>query len=228
MSADVLKLLAASHEESSLGKEPEPSRECSPTPSKNGEKAFAATFIALVHHPVYNKNGMVIASALTTIDLHDLARLTATYGLTRFYLVMPLGDQRQVAEEMLEHWRSGPGRTYNPNRSEALDKVILASDIDQARTDILRRTGRESLVVGTTAKDERARTTFGQLRSLLGEERPVLVLFGTAWGLTQEVLAGCDYVLESVVGPTEYNHLSVRSAAGIILDRLLGSQVGKV
>jgi hypothetical protein len=66
------------------------------------------------------------------------------------------------------------------------------------------------------------------LRSLLGEERPVLVLFGTAWGLTQEVLAGCDYVLESVVGPTEYNHLSVRSAAGIILDRLLGSQVGKV
>jgi hypothetical protein len=31
-----------------------------------------------------------------------------------------------------------------------------------------------------------------------------------------------DYILEPIYGPGEYNHLSVRSAVAIILDRLLG------
>jgi hypothetical protein len=31
-----------------------------------------------------------------------------------------------------------------------------------------------------------------------------------------------DYILEPVYGPGEYNHLSVRSAVAIILDRLAG------
>ena len=48
----------------------------------------------------------------------------------------------------------------------------------------------------------------------------VLLLFGTGWGLAPEALARMDDVLEPVRGTTDYNHLSVRSAASIILDRL--------
>jgi hypothetical protein len=60
------------------------------------------------------------------------------------------------------------------------------------------------------------------LRRLL-EDRgtPFLILFGTGWGLTQEVKDSSDYVLVPIEGKG-YNHLSVRSAVAIILDRLLG------
>jgi hypothetical protein len=56
------------------------------------------------------------------------------------------------------------------------------------------------------------------------ETRPFLILLGTGWGLTETVFAQANCVLEPLAGTAEYNHLSVRSAAAIILDRLLGSQ----
>ena len=59
-------------------------------------------------------------------------------------------------------------------------------------------------------------------RRLASETRPVLLLFGTGWGLAPEVLDACDWVLEPVRSPTGYNHLSVRSAASIVVDRLWG------
>jgi len=52
--------------------------------------------------------------------------------------------------------------------------------------------------------------------------QPFLIVFGTGWGLTESILAQSDYVLEPIEGGTDYNHLSVRAAAAIIMDRLLG------
>ena len=185
---------------------------------------MAVVFIALVHHPVYNKNRDVIASALTTIDMHDLARLSATYGLAGFYVVTPLGDQLKVAEEMLYHWRQGWGAAYNRDRAEALGRVWLAESVQDALDEATRQCGSRPALVATSAQDIENRESFREFRDRLKDERPVMILFGTAWGLTDEVLAGCDVVLESIKGPTNYNHLSVRSAAGIILDRLLGRE----
>ncbi len=54
-------------------------------------------------------------------------------------------------------------------------------------------------------------------------ETPLFLLFGTGWGLTQEVKDSSDYVLAPIEGKG-YNHLSVRSAVAIILDRLLGER----
>jgi hypothetical protein len=51
---------------------------------------------------------------------------------------------------------------------------------------------------------------------------PVLLLFGTGWGLTEEVLAAADRRLEPIQGAGDFNHLSVRAACAITLDRLLG------
>ena len=53
--------------------------------------------------------------------------------------------------------------------------------------------------------------------------RPHLLVFGTAWGLAETFISEADYILAPITGPTDYNHLSVRTAAGIILDRLLGT-----
>jgi hypothetical protein len=51
---------------------------------------------------------------------------------------------------------------------------------------------------------------------------PHLLVFGTAWGLAEAFISEADYILEPITGSPDYNHLSVRTAAGIILDRLLG------
>lgn len=57
---------------------------------------------------------------------------------------------------------------------------------------------------------------------LESEEGPFLLLFGTGWGLAPQVFDEVDAVLEPISGVNGYNHLSVRSAASILLDRLLG------
>jgi hypothetical protein len=56
------------------------------------------------------------------------------------------------------------------------------------------------------------------------KERPVLLVFGTGQGLSPSLIEKADYGLIPIEGFTEYKHLSVRSAAAIILDRWLGVQ----
>jgi len=179
-------------------------------------------YLALVHHPVYNKRRQVIAAALTTIDLHDIARLSATYGLKGFYVVTPLEDQIKVAQAMIDHWAEGWGREYNATRAEALSLVSLAYTIDEATERIRHNSGARPTLVATTAANGPGRTSFADMRCGLLREGPILLILGTAWGLTDETMAACDKILEPITGPTRYNHLSVRAAAGIILDRLLG------
>jgi len=51
-------------------------------------------------------------------------------------------------------------------------------------------------------------------------QEPSLLVLGTGYGLADEMLDRCDVLLEPIRGNDEYNHLSVRAAAAIILDRL--------
>jgi tRNA (guanine37-N1)-methyltransferase len=48
------------------------------------------------------------------------------------------------------------------------------------------------------------------------------MLFGTGQGLSQSLIERCDYLLLPIDGFSEFNHLSVRSAVAIVLDRWLG------
>ena len=61
---------------------------------------------------------------------------------------------------------------------------------------------------------------FDQLRESLAAGTPHLIVFGTAWGLAPEIFDGVDATLEPITGNTGYNHLSVRSAVAVILDRM--------
>ena len=178
--------------------------------------------IALAHYPVRNKNGETIASAVTNLDVHDLARLAKTYGVERCYVVSPLKDQTDLIRKLVDHWVSGHGATYNPKRKAALETVRIMDDFDAVESDVQQRSGSVPTWVATGARGRPNTIGFPELRSRLKDGSPVVLVFGTAWGLTETYLDQTDFVLEPIQGPGEYNHLSVRAAAAIIIDRLLG------
>lgn len=181
-------------------------------------------YVALVHYPVINKNGETIASAVTNLDLHDIARLARTYGVPSFFVVTPLTDQKILVERIVSHWTEGCGGDYNPKRRQALERICVKDSLADVLTHLRTETGRRVLTVATSAKESEKRLSFGELRGKLVDGTPYLLLFGTAWGLSGQVVAAADYTLTPVCGPTDYNHLSVRAAAAIILDRLVGNE----
>lgn len=180
--------------------------------------------MALIHYPVINKHGETIASAITNLDLHDIARLAKTFGVRRFYVVSPLTDQKKLVDRIVAHWTTGYGATYNPERKKALDLICVKESLADVRAQIRETEGRDARIVATSARRKPACVEFGALRDLMRDKTPYLLLFGTAWGLSDDVVAAADYVLAPVSGGTDYNHLSVRSAAAIILDRILGHE----
>lgn len=180
--------------------------------------------IALVHHPVYNKNGAVIASAVTNLDLHDLARLAKTYELGAFHVITPVEEQQVLVGRITGHWLCGRGDKYHKNRAEALSLVQISASVEAAKRILQTRTGKEPLVLATGAQQRRPVLSLEEARKLLQGDRPVLILFGTAWGLAEELMEQADHVLPPVQKGAAYNHLSVRTAAAIIVDRFLGDR----
>jgi len=181
--------------------------------------------LLLLHHPVLDKNGLIVTTALTNMDIHDIARSARTYGVQRFYVAHPIKALRTLAAKIMEHWDSGYGSTYNVTRKDALSLVRLEQDLDGALIDLERQTGRRPRLVVTSARPGPGRLPFAQLRDELDTwDDPHLLVLGTGWGLAPEVMARADVVLEPVWGPTAYNHLSVRSAAAVMLDRLRGAR----
>ena len=180
-------------------------------------------FVALLHFPVYNKNREVVATSLTTINLHDLARLVTTYGVTGCYVVTPFRRQRELACRMIAHWTEGYGAAYNPTRAEALQRLCIVDSLAEVEQDILRRCGSAPHTIATDARRFPQCTSYADLRDVIWRQREAfLLLLGTGWGLTDELMAGCTYILAPIAAGSRYNHLPVRVAAGIMLDRLLG------
>ena len=183
-------------------------------------------YLALIHHPVYNKNGEVIASAVSNLDLHDISRAAKTYGVQAFYIVTPLEDQRELVERIMSHWTEGVGARNNPDRREALRLIRVAVSLDAVLDEIASKGKGVPVTVVTDARPNPRNISYGALAEMLGGKDPYLLLFGTGWGLTREFIDKADYVLAPIMGRSGYNHLSVRSAAAIVLDRLLGRKIG--
>ena len=185
--------------------------------------ARAAVFLALLHHPVYDKNKQIVTTALTNMDVHDIARSSRTYGVRGFYVITPVKALQKLALKIIEHWEHGYGSHYNTTRKEALSVARIRDALDDVLIDIERETGEKPIIIATSARPAAGRTSFVAVKDMLIEEaRPFLILLGTGWGLTESVFARANYVLEPIEGTADYNHLSVRSATAIILDRLLG------
>jgi hypothetical protein len=182
-------------------------------------------YIGLVHHPIYDKRKEVVATAVTNFDIHYIARCARTFGIGGFYVITPLESQIQLVGRIIHHWVEGVGSIYNPTRKDSLSLIRISRTIDEADQEISRLWGKKVKTVATGASPHPKSIGFGILKKLLEDRsHPFLLLFGTGWGLTQEVKDSCDYVLAPIEGKG-YNHLSVRSAVAIILDRLLGERI---
>jgi hypothetical protein len=164
----------------------------------------------------------VVCSAITNLDIHDIARAARTYGVSGFYVITPLEDQRLLLDRLLRHWREGYGARSNPDRKAALDLVTVAASLPEAVARISREVGTEPDLWGTGATTAGPTLSYHEARERIHQGRPTVILFGTGWGLSREVLRLATCLLPPIRGATSYNHLSVRGAAAIILDRLLG------
>ena len=183
----------------------------------------ASVYLGLVHHPIYNKNREIVTTAITNFDVHDIARTSRTYDIKKYFIIHPLESQAALAQEILSYWRDGFGGEYNPDRKEALSIVSLTSSIAGAMEDIERTEGKRPIVVTTDARKYHNTLSYRKLRMKLEQaQTPCLLLFGTGWGIEEQVMADFDYILEPIYGPGDYNHLPVRAAVAIILDRLCG------
>ncbi len=182
--------------------------------------------VALIHHPVLGRRGEALTTTITSLDLHDLARSVRAYGLERLYVVHPLASQRALSERIRAHWVSGSGRRRIPDRAEALERLCVVPSLEQASADLWpaeHRSRPERWV--TTATDSSAAMPYAKARARLEQGGPpVLLCFGTGWGLGPELMATADARLEPIAAGREtgYNHLSVRAACAIVLDRLFG------
>jgi hypothetical protein len=178
-----------------------------------------------MHNPVYNKNDKVITTTVTNLDLHDIARASRTYNLNKYYIVNPLDSQQELVKSMQEYWSSDFGAKYNPDRQEAFSILDIKYNLGEVIEDIEDNTGESPVLIATDARKYENTIKYKELRKKINnQEKPYLILLGTGWGLVKEVMKSTDYILEPIYGRGEYNHLSVRSAASIILDRLVGEE----
>jgi len=177
--------------------------------------------IALCHYPVYDKNQNVICAQITPIDLHDMARLSVTFGVEACYIVNPLKDQLEIAKRIIEHWVLGFGASYNPLRKMAMERLRLCQSLQEAIKEIGLKEESSPLLIGTDASLKGRVLSYEEVRAMIPNQN-VLLIFGTAWGLYNGLIEQCYGLLEPIWGTGDYNHLSVRTAAAIILDRLVG------
>jgi len=180
-------------------------------------------YLALLHNPVYNKRMEVITTTVTNFDLHDIARSSKTYDVNKYYIVNHLESQQKLVGRMKEYWSGDFGAEYNPDRKEAFSILDIKAELAEVVADIKSIEKEAPVLITTDARTYPNTITYKALREKIHSgDRPYLVLLGTGWGLTKEVMNSTEYILEPIYGRGDYNHLSVRSAAAIILDRLLG------
>jgi hypothetical protein len=179
--------------------------------------------VALVHHPVRDRRGETITTAINNVDVHDIARSCRTYGVRVFHVVTPITAQQAIAERILVHWREGEGATRLPERGDALDRVRIAASIEDVVAGMTAELGERPTTIVTSAAPPTDRVWLGHsdAAARLRIEGVTLLVLGNGHGLTDDVMQGADEVLAPIVGVDGYNHLSVRAAAAILLDRLL-------
>jgi hypothetical protein len=184
----------------------------------------ADIYVALIHHPVLNKEGRVVTTSVTNFDLHDLARVGRTFGVKQVFIVTPNATQINMVNYIKNYWSEGFGGTYNPDRKKAVEILKVCPDLEACYLTIEKLSGNQPTLVATTAKRLDKSVSYACVRERLCQSAtPVLISFGTGFGLTNDFMDKAGMILAPVEGQGDYNHLSVRSAVSIILDRLLST-----
>lgn len=183
----------------------------------------AKVYIALLHYPMYNKRMDTITTSVTNLDLHDISRVARTYDVDGFFVVHPSPSQHHLIKEIVSYWQEGYGGSYNPDRKEAFSRLQIADSLSQVLRLIEDETGLQPDTIATDARIYPNTVSYKVMKEkIFSSDKPFLILFGTGWGMEKGLMESCTYILEPVQGNASYNHLSVRSAVSIIIDRLLG------
>lgn len=179
-------------------------------------------FLGLIHYPVVNRRKDTVVSSVTNLDLHDISRASRTYGVSKYFVIHPSEDQQALNRRIVKHWEGSYGQRMNPTRMDAFSVLQLSQSFEEAYNIIVDKTGEKPLCVGTSARKTGAKIwSLPDLKEKM-TEKPVFLLLGTAYGLEPSWEARLDAFLPAINGPGDYNHLSVRSAASIYLDRIFG------
>ncbi len=141
-----------------------------------------------------------------------------------FYVITPLKTQQELVARLIDHWLKGFGAEYNPTRREALLKTVVKNSLDETVKEIAEQSGKKPCIVVTGAKQAPNSIGYRDLKKELKKEDPTLLVFGTGWGLEKNLIQSADYALLPIQGGSGFNHLPVRGAIAIILDRLLGDR----
>jgi tRNA (guanine37-N1)-methyltransferase len=195
---------------------------------KEVKKIMPNHYVVLMHGDVMIGNEKLAGTtSVTSIDIHDIARASKSYGVERFFVVTPLIDQQKIVETLLAFWKTGVGVEYNPHRHEAVNLVEIKDTIGNVIEAIEAHEGKKPLLIATSARlmPQGPNISFFDQEKVWAQERPVLFIFGTGKGLTDQLIEKCDFLLLPIEGFTDFNHLSVRSAVAIALDRWLGINV---
>lgn len=182
-------------------------------------------YVCLVHYPVLNKFGDQVATAVTNFDIHDICRSARTYGADGYLLVVPQEPQRELVRRIVGFWTDELAKIPHANRKDALSLATVVPTIAEGLDKIRRLEKADPLVVITSARELPGidPVSYSELGDTIRTgRRPVVLMFGTGYGLAPAALETADLCLPPIIGPGEWNHLSVRAAAAIVLDRLLG------
>lgn len=196
-------------------------------------KHIPSHYAVLMHGDILLKdqdspNGTRVGtSSVTSFDLHDISRSSLTYGLKNYFIVTPLKDQQNIVNTLLEFWNMPVGINYNKHRHKAVSRVKLKNNLDEVIAAITEQEGKAPILIATSARDvgHIKKISFYDQSQVWQHDRPVLFLFGTAKGIAPHVVERCEYLLGPIIGFTDFNHLSVRSAAAVVFDRWLGINV---
>lgn len=182
-------------------------------------------YLGLVHHPIKNKLGELVTTSVTNLDIHDISRSCRTFGVKKYFIVTPFEAQKQLVDSILGHWEQDHANAYNPDRQDALAIARAVDSIETAIAQITEIEGQRPLIAVTGANFE---TFDGDVKELTKKlevlNMPCFLLFGTGWGLHPIALEKAEFKLSPIISKNSdgYNHLSVRSAVAIYLDRLFG------
>jgi len=178
-------------------------------------------YIGLVHHPVYNKNKEIVTTSLTNLDIHDIARTSKTFALKKYFIINPQPSQKEIFMRIKKFWQTDIAQEYNIARFNAFDIIEYVNSITEAKEIIKEKSTAEPKTFATSARNFPNCTGYDRTKKIIAASNSCLILFGTAHGLTEEVMKNCDYIIEKIKGRQDYNHLSVRSAIAITLDRII-------
>jgi hypothetical protein len=185
---------------------------------------MASLYVGLFHFPMRNREGEIVATSTTSMDIHDIARSARTYGVARYFVVTPLPSQQEISWRIRGFWTEAERIAEKSGRGEALEYVVIAEDLEETLDWIERAEEQKPLLVATSARaSDTPRMSYGNLRERIRTgTQPVYILFGTGWGMADELIDACDAMLPPIRAGAAFNHLSVRAAVAITLDRIVG------